>query len=237
MKNSSLRELFNSHSGKYIAKIDHFFDAYEKHFLSFQGKNIRLLEIGVDQGGSLELWGNYFGSQCELHGIDINPDAIEKAPKHSTIHLGSQGDISFLKSIAKNYGPFDIVIDDGSHLMNHQTASFETIYPLMHSEGIYICEDAFTSYWHEYGGGLKKENTFMEYAKDLIDKLHAYWATDDDLHVSPFTLTTRGIYFYSGTVVFERGKVAKPIYAAKHQGGYSEISIADLKKAAATNMK
>jgi hypothetical protein len=217
MRAMTLRKCFNQHRGRYVAKIDHFFDVYEKHFSRFRDKPLKLLEIGVDKGGSLELWQNYFGPQCEIHGIDINPAVVEFAPEEAILHIGSQDSPDFIESVARDYGPFDIVIDDGSHLMRHQIDSFELIYPQLEDHGIYVCEDAFTSYWREFGGQLGGQHTFMEYAKGLIDQLHAYWAEDDALQPSAFTRTTSGIHFYSGAVVFERQPVSEPVYIARHK--------------------
>ena len=231
----TLRDTFNQHSGKLVAKIDHFFDVYELHFSRFRDKPLKLLEIGVDRGGSLELWRNYFGGLCEIHGIDINPDVRKWAPDYATVHIGSQGDKEFLQSVANTHGPFDIVIDDGSHLMRHQIDCFEIFYPAVSEHGLYVCEDAFTSYWREYGGALSGKHTFIEYAKKLVDELHAYWAGDDGLMPTAFTRSTRGIHFYSGTVVFEKHPMAEPVYVLRHRNGSTSTTIGELKQAAAKN--
>ncbi|MEP1470504.1 MAG: class I SAM-dependent methyltransferase [Halieaceae bacterium] len=233
----SLRDCFDRHKGRYVGKIDHFFDVYERYFSAYRGRPVNLLEIGVYRGGSLEIWREYFGPQATIHGIDINPDAINHAPVGSKIHIGSQGDPDFLKSVASAHGPFDIVIDDGSHLMPHQIDTFETLYPLMHERGIYVCEDAFTSYWREYGGQLGGATTFIEHAKRLVDDLHAFWAVDEGVKPTLFTTTTRAVHFYSGTVVFEREPVTEPVYAVRRNENLQKISIADLKRSASENTK
>lgn len=234
---NSLRECFEQHDGRALGKIDHFFDVYEPHFARFRGTQVRVLEIGVDQGGSLTLWRSYFGPQARVHGIDIDPKTADAAPAGTRVHIGSQADVAFLRSVARSHGPFDIVIDDGSHLMQHQLVSFETLYPLLSDRGIYVCEDAFTSYWKEFGGGINAEHTFIEYAKSLVDELHAYWAFDEGVVPSDFTRSTRAIHFYSGTVVFERQPVSEPVYAVKGVGAVQRHSIAKLKAAAARNMR
>lgn len=232
----TLRECFDQHRGRPVAKIDHFFDVYEPHFCRYRGKPVRLLEIGVNRGGSLELWRKYFGTDASIHGIDINPKAADRSPPDTVVHIGSQQDSQFLIDIATRFGPFDIVIDDGSHLMLHQINSFEAIYPLLSPQGLYICEDAFTSYWHEYGGSLRGKNTFIEYAKDLIDELHAYWATDGNMLPTAFTKTTKSIHFYSGTVVFERQPISEPFYTIRHSQGKKNVPIDELKEAAGRNV-
>lgn len=229
----SLRTCFERHRGRLLGKIDHFIDVYEKHLAPFRGRSVRLLEIGVHRGGSLELWRAYFGEEAVIHGIDIDPSAQDAAPSDTMVHVGSQSDVDFLKRIVEDHGPFDIVIDDGSHLMDHQIKSFEFLFPTMTAQGLYICEDAFTSYWPEYGGGQGATGTFMEHAKRLIDELNAFWAIDYDTEPTDFTRQTVGIHFYSGAVVFQRSEVQKPVYAIRQKDGRLEISIDDLKKAAA----
>ncbi len=226
----SLRKVFEGHSGRYILKIDHFFDVYEKHFSRFRNTRMRILEIGINEGGSMLLWRNYFGADCEIHGLDINPNARNVVADDVFVHIGSQDDEEFLLSIVRQHGPFDIVIDDGSHFMDHQIRSFETLYPTMTERGVYVCEDAFTSYWREYSGKVGGANTFIEYAKGLVDELHAYWATDDNMEPTPFTNSTEGIYFYSGAVVFERAPVEPPKCVARHKDIVNVSRISELRE-------
>jgi hypothetical protein len=226
-------EEFEHHSGRLLGKIHHFFDVYEAHFVRFRGGPVRMLEIGVDGGGSLELWQRYLGGAAQIHGIDLNPAAKANAPEGSTVHIGSQGDADFLRSVAREHGPFDIVLDDGSHEMDDQILSFETLYPTMSDRGLYVCEDAFTSYWREYGGELGGRHTFMEFVKRRVDDLHAYWAMDANVEPTEFTRTTRAIHVYSGTVLFQRHPVEVPVYAIRCQGERHDMSIAALKAAAA----
>jgi len=231
----TLQDVFEEHTGRYIAKIDSFFDVYEKHLAPWRGREFKLLEIGVDRGGSLEIWRKYFGRDCDIHGIDIRPRIFRRIRK-TKIHIGSQDDAGFLAQVVNDHGPFDVIIDDGSHQFEHQIRSFETLYPTMPDDGVYICEDAFTSYWREYGGGVGRD-TFIEYAKRLVDDLHAFWAGDDALEVLPFTRSTRGVHFYSGTVVFERGPAAEPRYIGRGRHTTQELSMAQLKASAARDSK
>ncbi len=229
---NTLRECFESLEGRLVGKIDHFFNDYETHLRTFVGTSARILEIGVHGGGSLELWRRYFGEAAIIHGLDIDPGARERAPADCSVHIGDQGDQDLLTSLAAKHGPFDVVIDDGSHVMNDQINSFNALYPLMSPTGVYICEDAFTSYWREYGGKTNAPGTFMSYAKQLIDELHAYWRLDDQVTPSEFTRSTAAIHFYSGAVVFQRKSVAEPEYVVRHDGNTQRMSVSALKQAA-----
>jgi hypothetical protein len=229
----TLRELFELHNGRWVGKVDHFFDDYEHILAPLRGRPIRLLEIGVNAGGSLELWQAYFGAAARVHGLDIDPAAIACCPPGAEAHLGSQDDVGLLRELSKAHGPFDLVIDDGSHMMRHQISSFEALYPLMTESGVYICEDAFTSYWPEYGGGPPGTgDTFIDYARTKVDELHAWWLDHPAARATAFTATTRSITFLSGAVVFQRGRRSRPLYVLQGAEGRREVDVASLHRAA-----
>ncbi len=133
MHEVTLFDMFESHSGRQIDKWRHYFDIYEKHFARFRGKSPRVLELGVDHGGSLQLWKRYFGHGAEIIGVDIEPLACFTESQIETLCL-NQTDPNLA-----GYGPFDIVIDDGSHVAEHQMASFDILWP--RCTGVYLIED------------------------------------------------------------------------------------------------
>ena len=47
-----------------------FLPIYEKYFSVFKSKKINILEIGIDDGGSLKLWRKYFPN-ANIVGMDI----------------------------------------------------------------------------------------------------------------------------------------------------------------------
>jgi hypothetical protein len=83
-----------------------------------------MLEIGVAGGGSLDLWRSYFGSKARIIGIDNNPDCKRFESTGTRVFIGNQGDTAFLKRVAAEIGPIDILIDDGSHAYQHQLTTF-----------------------------------------------------------------------------------------------------------------
>ena len=85
--------------------------------------------------------------------------------------------------------------------------------------GVYLCEDVHTSYWLSYGGGHKRKGTFVEFAKNLIDKLNAFHSEENNLQVDRFTKTARSIHYYDSIVVIEKGIITKP--TSKMTGAYS----------------
>jgi len=134
----TLRDMFDDHRGRQIDKWEHYFPIYEKHFSRFRGKEPRVLEIGVDHGGSLQLWKRYFGPGTEIIGVDINPEAAFFESQISVVTADQRS------AALADMGPFDIVIDDGSHDPIHQAESFSNLWP--RTQGVYLIEDCHQGY-------------------------------------------------------------------------------------------
>ena len=60
--------------GPGIHKWTHYFDIYHNHLSRFIGREISIVEIGVQSGGSLRMWRHYFGPNCRIFGIDVDPN-------------------------------------------------------------------------------------------------------------------------------------------------------------------
>jgi hypothetical protein len=188
----------------------HYFDIYHRHFDRFRGKPVVVLEFGVNHGGSLQMWRDYFGRRARIFGVDIDPRCAGLGGRRTKILIGDQEDREFLRSVVAETGPIDVVIDDGGHTMTQQIATFEEVYPRLRENGVFLVEDVHTSYWKRYGGGYRREGTFIEYAKALVDQLNAWHSREPGFEVDEFTRTTRSMHFYDSVVVFERGAVTKP---------------------------
>lgn len=206
-----LLEYFNTNQNRnMIDKWLHYFDVYERHFRPFVGKKVKVLEIGIWQGGSLKMWKEYFGDQAEIVGVDIEPRCKKFEEDRIKIYIGDQADRNFLRNLIAAEGQFDIIIDDGGHFMNQQIVSFQELYSAVKEGGVYLCEDNHTSYWARYGAGYKKSHTFIEFVKNLIDELHAFYSETPELKVTDFTTNTTGIHTYDSVVVFDKHKREKP---------------------------
>ena len=140
---NSISEVFAAHNGRLIDKWTHYFPIYQRHFERFQDKPVRILEIGVSHGGSLQFWKEYFGPQAHILGLDINIDCIGLAEPQIHVISGDQANPDHLAKIAA-LGPFDIVIDDGSHYTADQEASFKALWGV--TSGVYLIEDCHSGY-------------------------------------------------------------------------------------------
>ena len=156
------------------------------------------------------MWRNYFGRRAKIYGVDINPECQRFEGRGIKVLIGDQEDREFLRRLAEQVGPIDVVIDDGGHTMGQQITTFEVLYPRMSEDGCYLTEDVHTSYLPRYGGGYRRPGTFMEYAKGLTDKLNAWYVKDGSIAPDRFTRSTRSVHFYDSIVVFERGRVKRP---------------------------
>jgi hypothetical protein len=209
---SDLEKIFHDHTGNIIHKWNHYFEIYDRHFSRFRNRKVRILEIGVYKGGSLQMWQKYFGADCEIYAIDINPLCKKFEEDKVKIFIGSQEDRTFLNDLRTKIPPVDILIDDGGHMMNHLKITFEALYELVKEDGVYLAEDLHTCYWPSYAGGFKRKGSFIEYCKGLIDQLNAWHSQQRELKVNEFTKTTHSIHFYDSIVVFEKRKIEKPFH-------------------------
>lgn len=207
---NDLEKYFNHNSDKQINKWKHYFEIYHLHFERFRNKEIILLEIGIFQGGSLQMWKSYFGPQAKIYGIDINPECKKLEEDNISIFIGSQSDREFLREIKNKIPEIDILIDDGGHTMGQQIATFEELYDHVKPDGIYLCEDVHTSYWLEYGGGYKRRGTFVEFSKDLIDQLNAFHSEQWKFKPTSFTSHTNSMHFYDSVLIIEKKERKKP---------------------------
>lgn len=208
----STREIFNSHTGNLLHKWDHYFEIYDRHLSPYQGKKVVVLEIGVSQGGSIDMWQKFFGERLEYYGIDINPKCKQFERENVKIFIGSQSDRKFLNDVKGQIPDLDILIDDGGHTMEQQIVTFEEMFEKIKFGGIYLCEDNHTSYWLDFGGGLKRKGTYIEYIKNLIDVQHL-WYSGKNQNIPNKHLKEQifSILIYDSIVVIEKRKIAKPI--------------------------
>lgn len=208
-----LKELFEQHKGRLIHKWDHYFEIYERYFSLYRNTELNMLEIGISHGGSLQLWRKYFGEKANLYAVDINPECRQFEDEKTKIFIGSQEDTLFLTQLIKNLPPLDIILDDGGHTMNQQIVSFQQLFPKIKDGGVYIVEDTHTSYWHTFHGGFRKKGTFIEYAKRLVEDMHAWHV--DDTRLQPVNMYTESLFsisFYDSIIVFEKKKRQEPFH-------------------------
>lgn len=211
-ENSSkiLHDYFINNKGPGIDKSLRYFDLYDRYFSKYRGKDVNLLEVGVQNGGSTKMWKYYFthninNVNVNIYGVDIDPRCKDVEEDGIKIFIGSQTDRAFWKKLKNEIPKIDILIDDGGHRMDQQIITLEEMYDHITDNGLYWCEDTGTSYWKSHGGGYKNKNTYIEYTKNIIDYLNAYAALkDDSLTVNRYTDTAYSICYHENVVVIEK---------------------------------
>ena len=146
---------------------------YEKKFESIRNNVTKILEIGLNTGGSHLMWLDYFPN-ANVYAIDnriVYEDKVFdkrtrrdmvmvdgwdiRDKERSFVFRGNQSSVEDLnKFINKNGDEFDIIVDDGGHSMRQQQTSLKILYKYLKSGGIYVIEDLHTSsnQWTELYG-------------------------------------------------------------------------------------
>lgn len=155
------------------SQIHNYCVKYEKWLPFNRLEPIKVLEIGVLNGESIETWREYYPN-AEIVGIDIMPDSkkYEDISRKIFVEIGSQDDPEFLKRVALEHGPFDLIVDDGSHINQHVITSFIHLIDSVKQEGVYVIEDCGTAYWEEWGGGYRNPSSSIEFCKRLVDDVN-----------------------------------------------------------------
>jgi 23S rRNA U2552 (ribose-2'-O)-methylase RlmE/FtsJ len=205
-------QLFAGNKGKVVHKWHHYIPLYEKYFSNFRNRKIRFLEIGVSKGGSLQMWRKYFGRDAIIFGIDINPECEKYNGLAGQVRIGSQSDAKFLHSVVAEMGGVDIVLDDGSHRMDHIVASLRVLFPQLNNSGIYLIEDLHTAYFSEYRGGIANKTNFFNKIRDVIDDMH-HWYHEKDLKEISISGSCSAIHIHDSIVVLEKNKIYRPVHS------------------------
>lgn len=191
--------------GKYVTKWMHYFAIYERELARLRESPISFLEIGVFRGGSLPMWKGFFSEGSKLTFIDIDPACKEHEIEGTKVEIGNQEDPEFLERLGKEYGPFDVILDDGSHISKQQIASFMVLWNHLSDGGLYIAEDCHTSYWPGFGGGYRADGSFIEFTKRLVDSMHSWYTDQDDIFpLNPLARQLNAVRFYDSIVVVEK---------------------------------
>jgi 23S rRNA U2552 (ribose-2'-O)-methylase RlmE/FtsJ len=209
-----LLDIFINNKNNLVHKWHHYIPLYDKYFSSFRHRKIRFLEIGVSRGGSLQMWRKYLGKEAIIFGIDIDPECKNYNGLAGQVRIGSQTDVNFLKSVVAEMGGIDIVLDDGSHVVNHQIVSLRTLFPKLNNSGIYFIEDIHTAYWNRFGREFnnRNRNNFFNKIQDIVDDMHK-WYHKAGLKEDLISNSCSAIHIHDSIVVLEKNKIYPPVHS------------------------
>ena len=206
-------------------KWSQYFWIYERAFASLRHKKLKILEIGVFRGSSIKLWRAYFDHpESIIVGLDIDPACAQFAEPERGLHvmIGNQVDRVFLADVVARHGPFDIILDDGSHISSQIIATFNALFvDGLKEPGLYVVEDLHTSYWP---GWRNSELSFIDVAKQMVELMHSHYRRAPDLgafwkgfpqrfdwiNVPLLTTKIREIRFFDSIVVIHKEALPHP---------------------------
>lgn len=167
----TLSTLFHRDTGKPAAKWQGYLQHYDRHLAGRKDQPLRILEIGIQAGGSLEVWAQYFKSATLIIGCDIDPacGALRYDDSRIKVLIGDINTPETLQSLSALTDTLDFVIDDGSHHSSDIIRSFVQLFPRLTEGGTYLIEDLHCSYWESYGGGLYDPFSAIAFFKKIVD--------------------------------------------------------------------
>lgn len=211
-----LKDIFYNELTLGSDKWEPYFDIYEKHFHKFVEKSPIVVEVGVQGGGSIQMWKKYFGEGSKIIGIDLDPSVLKHIPYYdedTEIIIGDQSDSNFWDQFLQKHPKIDIFIDDGGHMMHQQKITFAKVFSRISENGVFLCEDTHTCYYTHpmYEAGLYHPNNFLEFSKKMADILHYEFIDDSQkIQIDPIMKELckglRSVSFYNSVVVFEKDK-------------------------------
>lgn len=197
----------------------HLYTPVYHHLLGhLRDQPLKILEIGVGGyndpncgGASLRMWAEYFPN-AQVTGLDFFEKTIDLPPR-VRIERGSQDDTALLLRLNAEYGPFDLVIDDGSHRPEHMIASFMTLYPLLSPDGLYLIEDTQTCFMERFGGNPAGQGTIYLLAYLLSLQMHreeGYVPGFNEIDLSRLAEITFSVTYLRNIICLKRGDNTYP---------------------------
>ena len=157
-------------SKKNSGKHKKYFEVYDKIFERFRDKKITFVEVGVLNGGSLEVWKKYFHKDSRIIGIDLNPECKKFEEKGVEIFIGDQSSEIFWDNFFKKVGKVDVLLDDGGHTNLQQIVTIIKSIKNINDDGLIVTEDTHSSYMSKFGNPSRY--SFINFAKKLIDDIN-----------------------------------------------------------------
>lgn len=179
-----LQQIYQNHQDKVADKWQLYLVEYERLFSPYRHKEVRLLEIGVQNGGSLEIWSRYFEKGILFLGCDINQEcgSLHYEDPRIKVVTGDVNNGDTRRSIIQQSHAFEIIIDDGSHLSADIIRAFSNYFDNVNDGGVFVVEDLHCSYWQEFEGGLYYPYSSMAFFKRLADIINQqHWGNESNI--------------------------------------------------------
>jgi hypothetical protein len=181
---------------------------------------VHVLEVGVYSGGSLQMWRDYFGPNCQVYGVDKEAACLIYENEWTRIFVGDQASRDFWKSVKERIPTIDILIDDGGHETEQQIITLEEMLPHLSVGGVFLCEDI--------GGDLNKFNSYVYGLASTLNALDSHLKSlvaggfdrKSELasNATRFQTAIHSIHLYPFVTVIEKADQPKDRFVAPKHG-------------------
>jgi hypothetical protein len=186
MNKLSFEQIHREKTGKVSDKWASYLPFYDEIFEKYRTQNLSLLEIGIQNGGSLETWKTFFSEAKVFIGCDIDERCSNLQYDDSRVNVvvGDANQPNTINKITNICNNFEIIIDDGSHKSVDILNSFFIYFPFVKPGGLYVIEDTHTLYMNDWGGGVLNEFSAYSFFKKLIDVVNIqFWRNELSIDV------------------------------------------------------
>ena len=174
---------------------------------------MRMLEVGVQSGGSAVAWKTCYGTLLRYVGVDIDPRCARSRNESAGVfvEIGSVFDNAFLKEVCRRHGPFDVIIDDGGHTAAMVKATISALFDddsCMAPHSVYVVEDLMVM--ARCGGDksyCEAPSDFTKLPSSAFESMHDYWfKTRDATQPAPsiFGGSLHAIHLYDSIAFYVR---------------------------------
>lgn len=179
LKAPAFRQWYADHSeGRGLWKWGQSLDAYQFHLSKMSGK-INLMEVGVQSGGSIEMWKANLGPELHYFGVDIDTRCMAFEDASTKIFIGDQGQAATWQHLFQNGMPsLNVAIDDGGHLPIQMLTTLQQVWPHMLPGGVFAVEDIH---------GMN-DDYISKFFYPAADALASQPALLESVHIYPFNL-------------------------------------------------
>jgi hypothetical protein len=166
----TLTQLYDAHHGKVSDKWSSYLTLYEDELNRIRPNVRSMLEIGVQNGGSLDIWARYFATADHVVGCDINPACAKLSydDPRVTVIVGDATQPHTRDQLASITPSFDLIIEDGSHIPREVILAFLRYWPMLNPGGVFIAEDLHCDYFATHEGGIARRDIANRFFSELV---------------------------------------------------------------------
>ena len=151
-------------------KLDIYFEDLAEFLNNIDSKPKKVLEIGIQRGGNVSFYLQILPAGSTVVGIDIHLPK-QKLPESIQFIKGSSLDTKVIAEASK-YGPYDLIVEDASHIQSHVRKNLDNYSPMLKTNGILIIEDTQYAILPGWGKGIfGRKNILNHYIKNYYNNL------------------------------------------------------------------